>query len=192
MLALLARYWWVFALRGVVAIIFGILALVWPLLTLQVLILLFGAYVLVDGVFTVIVGITAHERNQCWWALVLRGVAGIIVGLLTFFWPGMTALILLYVFAAWEIVTGVMEVVAGIQLRRMIDKEWVLILAGGVSIVFGLVLFIFPGAGALSLVWLLGAYSVGFGILLLFLALRLRSVPGQTRATGSTSSLSRA
>lgn len=192
MLALLARYWWVFALRGVVAIIFGILALVWPLLTLQVLILLFGAYALVDGVFTVIGGITAHERNQRWWALVLRGVAGIIVGLLTFFWPGMTALILLYVFAAWEIVTGVMEVVAGIQLRRMIDKEWVLILAGGASIVFGLVLFIFPGAGALSLVWLLGAYSVGFGVLLLFLALRLRSVPGQTRATGSTSSLSRA
>lgn len=192
MLALLARYWWLFALRGVVAVIFGVLALAWPLLTLQVLILLFGAYALVDGVFAVIGGITAHERNQRWWALVLRGIAGIIIGVVAFVWPGMTALALLYFFAAWEIVTGVMEVIAGIQLRRMIDNEWMLILAGVASIVFGLVLVVFPGAGALSLVWLLGAYSVGFGVLLVFIAFRLRRVPGQTQTTGSTSSVSRA
>ncbi|MDQ3927890.1 MAG: HdeD family acid-resistance protein [Chloroflexota bacterium] len=183
MLALLARYWWVFALRGAVAIIFGIMALVWPLLTLQVLLILFGAYALVDGVFAVVSGITVRERNSRWWGLLLRGIAGIIIGLVTFFWPGMTALALLYFFAAWEIVTGTMEIVAGIQLRRIIENEWLLILAGAVSIIFGLVLVIFPGAGALALVWLISAYSISFGILLLVLAFRLRNVPRAPQAS---------
>ncbi|MBF6612201.1 MAG: DUF308 domain-containing protein [Chloroflexi bacterium] len=120
MLAILARNCWVFALDGVVAIIFGILAIVWPLLTLQVLILLFGSYALVDGVFTVIGGIVAHERNQHLWMMLLEGIAGIIIGILAFRWPGTNALILLYFIAAWGIVTGVLEIVAAIRLRRII------------------------------------------------------------------------
>lgn len=186
MLAILARNWWVFALRGVAAIIFGILAIIWPLLTLQVLVLLFGAYALVDGVFTVIAGIASHERNQRWWMMLLEGIAGIIVGILTFFWPGTTALVLLYFIAAWAIVTGVLEIVAAIQMRRIIENEWMMILAGIASILFGLLLFIFPGAGALSLVWLIGAYSIVFGILLIILALRLRGMPHGPAATGTT------
>jgi uncharacterized membrane protein HdeD (DUF308 family) len=145
MLAILARNWWVFLLRGVAAIIFGILAIIWPLLTLQVLILLFGAYALVDGVFTVIAGIAAHERNQRWWVLLLQGIAGIIVGVITFFWPGLTALVLLYFIAAWEIITGVMEIIAAIQLRRIIENEWLMIITGIASILFGFILYIFPG-----------------------------------------------
>ena len=188
MLGILARNWWVFALRGVAAIIFGILAIIWPLLTLQVLVLLFGAYALVDGVFTVIAGIASHERNQRWWMMLLEGIAGIIVGILTFFWPGTTALVLLYFIAAWAIVTGVLEIVAAIQMRRIIENEWMMILAGIASILFGLLLFIFPGAGALSLVWLIGAYSIVFGILLIILALRLRGMPHGPAATGATPS----
>jgi uncharacterized membrane protein HdeD (DUF308 family) len=183
MLAILARNWWVFLLRGVAAIIFGILAIVWPLLTLQVLILLFGAYALVDGVFTVVAGIAAHERNQRWWVLLIQGIAGIIVGLITFFWPGPTALVLLYFIAAWEIITGVMEIIAAIQLRRIIENEWLMIITGIASIIFGLILIIFPGAGALSLVWLIGVYSIAFGLLLIFLSLRLRGLHQQPQAT---------
>src|SRR5690348_6039742 len=120
MLAILVRNWWVFAVRGVAAVIFGVLAILWPVLTLQTLILLFGAYALVDGIFTVISGIAAHERNQHWWMLLLQGIAGIIIGVLTFLWPGTIALVLLYFIAACEIVTGILEIVAAIQLRRII------------------------------------------------------------------------
>jgi uncharacterized membrane protein HdeD (DUF308 family) len=140
MLAILARNWWVFAVRGAAAIIFGVLAILWPVLTLQSLILLFGAYALVDGIFTVIAGTAAHERNQRWWMLLLRGIAGIIIGVLTFLWPGTTALVLLYFIAAWEIVTGILEIVAAIQLRRIIENEWVVMITGIASIIFGLIL----------------------------------------------------
>ena len=186
MLAMLARYWWVFALRGVAAIIFGILAIIWPGLVLLTLVTLFGAYALVDGVFSVISGIVSFGRNQRWWPALLRGIAGIIIGILTFFWPGTTALALLYLIAAWEIVTGTIEIIAAIQLRRIIPNEWVMIISGIASILFGLILVIFPGPGALGLVWLIGAYSIGFGILMIVLAFHLRSVPHeQQAATGA-------
>lgn len=173
---MLARYWWVLALRGVFAVIFGVLAIVWPELTLRALVLLFGAYALVDGIFAVIAGIARHQRSERWWAQLLEGVAGIIIGIVTFFWPRATALALLYLIAAWELVTGILEIAAAIQLRRIIRGEWVLLLSGIASIIFGLVLFVFPGAGALSLVWLIGVYSIVFGILLIFLAFRLRGM----------------
>jgi uncharacterized membrane protein HdeD (DUF308 family) len=176
----------VFAVRGVAAIIFGVLAILWPVLTLQTLILLFGAYALVDGIFTVITGIAAHERNQRWWMLLLQGIAAIIIGVLTFLWPGTTALVLLYFIAAWEIVTGILEIVAAIQLRRIIENEWVMIITGIASIIFGLILFVFPGAGALSLVWLIGVYSLAFGILMIVLAFRLRGLPPAPQTTGAT------
>jgi uncharacterized membrane protein HdeD (DUF308 family) len=185
MLAILARNWWAFALRGVVAIIFGILAIAWPLLTLQTLILLFGAYALVDGVFTAVAGVAAHERNQRWWMLLLQGVAGILLGLAAFLWPGTTALVLLYFIAAWAIITGVLEIVSAIQLRRIIENEWMMGIAGLASIVYGLIPVIFPGAGALSLVWLIGVYSLVFGVLLLVLAWRLRGLPREPRAAGA-------
>lgn len=179
MLAMLARNWWVLALRGVFAIIFGILALVWPLTALITLVLLFGAYALVDGVFAVIAGIASIGRDQRWWAMLLEGLAGIIIGLLTFFWPGNTALILLYFIAAWALITGVLEIVAAIQLRRLITNEWMLILGGVLSIIFGVLLFAFPGSGALSLVWLIGIYAIIFGISMIALAFRLRSMPAE-------------
>ena len=177
MLAALAQKWWVLALRGVFAIIFGILTIIWPGPTLLVLIILFGAYALVDGIFAVVAGFASRSANQRWWVLLLEGVAGIILGLLTLRWPGTTALVLVYFIAGWALITGVLEIVTAIQLRRVLTGEWALILGGIVSIIFGLFLVFAPGAGALGLTLVIGVYAVVFGILLIILAFRLRNLP---------------
>jgi uncharacterized membrane protein HdeD (DUF308 family) len=177
MIAMLARNWWVLALRGVFAIIFGVLALIWPALTLLVLITLFGAYTLVDGIFAVIAGIASYGHNERWWAVLLEGIAGIILGVLTFLWPGTTALVLVYFIAAWALITGIFEIVAAIRLRKAIEGEWMMILSGIVSIFLGLFLVVAPGPGALGLTWVIGAYAIVWGILLLILAFRLRNLP---------------
>ncbi len=172
----LARNWWVLALRGVVGILFGLAAFFLPGAALAALVLLFGAYALVDGVLAVIAGIqraTAHRGR--WWMLLLEGLAGIAAGIVTFFWPGVTALALLYIIAAWAIVTGVLEVLAAIRLRREIENEGWLALAGLASLVFGVLLMIRPGAGLLAVVWIIGGYGIVFGIAMLVLAFRLRA-----------------
>src|SRR5215212_2986603 len=176
MVAELARNWWVLAIRGVAAILFGIGAFLWPGLTLAVLVLLFGAYALVDGIFAVIAGITGRAEQKRWWMMILEGLAGIVIGVLTFLWPGITALVLLYFIAAWSIVTGAFEVAAAIRLRKEIEGEWMLALAGIASVIFGILLLVLPGPGALALIWLIGSYAIVFGILMLVLAFRLRSM----------------
>lgn len=176
MIAMLARNWWLIALRGLFAIIFGILAFVWPGPTIAALIILFGAYVLVDGIFSVIAGIAAYGERERWWAVLLEGLASIAIGLITFFWPNVTALVLLYFIAVWAIVTGVLEIAAAIQLRRVITGEWLMILTGIASMVFGILLVIFPGAGALAMLWVIASYAIIFGVLLIILAFRLRGM----------------
>ncbi len=176
----LHRNWWLVALRGVLAIVFGVLAFIWPGITLMVLVLLFGAYALVDGIFAVIAALTNHAGANRGWVL-LEGVAGIIAGILTFVWPGITAIVLLFVIGAWAIVTGVLEIIAAIQLRREISNEWLLILGGILSVLFGLYIVIFPRLGALSVVWLIAAYAIIFGIVFLVLGLRLRSWTGESK-----------
>lgn len=176
MIAMLARNWWLIALRGLFAIIFGILAFVWPGPTIAALIILFGAYVLVDGIFSVIAGIAAYGERERWWAVLLEGLASIAIGLITFFWPNVTALVLLYFIAVWAIVTGVLEIAAAIQLRRVITGEWLMILTGIASMVFGILLVIFPGAGALAMLWVIASYAIIFGVLMIILAFRLRGM----------------
>ena len=173
-MVVLARNWWALALRGLTAILFGIAALVVPHIALVVLIALFGAYALVDGVFAIVSAVRAAERHMRWWPLLVEGLAGIVVGVLTFVWPGLTALVLLYFIASWALVTGVFEILAAIRLRQEITGEWLLALTGVLSVVFGLLLIIFPWAGALTVVWLIGIYALVFGVLLVGLALRLR------------------
>jgi len=190
MLAELARYWWLLALRGAAAIIFGILALIWPGVTLTALVLLFGAYALVDGVTWVAAAIMGRrEPSQRRWLLALEGVVAIIAGILTFIWPGITALALLFLIAAWALITGVLEIIAAIRLRKELEREWLLGLAGVASILFGLILVIFPGSGALGLVWLIGIYAIVFGAALLGLAFKVRRFhqatdPGPQPAAG--------
>ena len=171
----LSRYWWLLALRGATAVIFGILAFLWPGITLQVLVILFGAYVLVDGISSLITGISNRSTNDRWWVMVLEGLAGVAAGIIAFIWTDVTAVVLLYIIAAWAIITGVLEIVAAVSLRKEIEGEWALALSGLASIIFGVLLFAFPGAGALAVVWIIGAYAIVFGILLIYLALKVRN-----------------
>lgn len=190
MLTMLARNWWMLAVRGAAAILFGIGAFVWPGLTLSVLVLLFGAYALVDGVFALVAGVI-DRGGQRWWVLLLEGLAGIVVGVLTFLWPGVTALVLLWLIAAWALITGAFEIAAAVRLRKEIEHEWSLGLAGLASLIFGALLFAMPGAGALALVWMIGAYALVFGALLLVLAFRLRGLrePEAPQAGGPVSGM---
>jgi uncharacterized membrane protein HdeD (DUF308 family) len=168
----LARYWWAVALRGLLAVLFGLAAFLWPGITLVSLVLLFGAYALVDGIFAIVAAFRARE----WWPLLLEGVAGIAAGVATFLWPGITALALLYLIAAWAIITGILEIVAAIRLRRVIENEWWLALGGVASIILGVVMVAAPGAGALGLVWAIGAYALLFGVIMIALGFRLRGL----------------
>jgi uncharacterized membrane protein HdeD (DUF308 family) len=177
MLGLVARDWWVFAIRGIAAIVFGILAFIWPVTTLAVLVFLFGAYVLVDGVallVSLIRGDALARRHA--WAVGIMGLLGIIAGIITFAWPGLTAVSLLYLVAVWAIAMGTFQVVAAVALRRELDGEFWMGLGGVASVVFGALLIVFPGAGLLSLVWLVGIWSLVFGVSSLGLAYRLHGI----------------
>ena len=174
----LVHNWWLVALRGVVALIFGVLTVFRPSVTLAVLILLFGSYAIVNGVVTMVAAI-ANRRGESqeshWVSLLISGVLSVALGILTFLAPGVTTVVLLYIIAAWAIVTGVAEIVTAIRLRRVITDEWLLIAAGTVSVLFGLLLVVSPGAGALAVTLWIGTYAIMIGILLVALAFRLRS-----------------
>jgi uncharacterized membrane protein HdeD (DUF308 family) len=172
----LARNWWVLVVRGVLAVVFGILAFVLPGVTVTALVILFGAFMLVDGVFALVSAWRRAERRMSWWPFVFEGLAGIAIGIITFFWPEITAFALLYLIAAWAFATGVLEIFAAVRLRKEIRGEWLLALIGVASIVFALLVVIFPGEGAVAIVWAIGAYAVVFGILLVVLGLRLRRI----------------
>jgi uncharacterized membrane protein HdeD (DUF308 family) len=170
----LAENWWAIALRGVAAIIFGVLTFVLPALSLFALILMFGAYAIVEGIFNIIAAARSRPGEGPRWLLLLEGLVSIAAGIVTFALPGLTALVLVYVIAAWAMATGVLEIIAAVRVRKQITGEVWWILSGILSVVFGVLLMIAPGAGALALVLWIGAYAVIFGALLVGLAFRLR------------------
>jgi len=170
----LSSNWWVMALRGVAAVVFGMLTFLMPGLTLLILVSLFGGYCLVNGILTLIAAFRRARDQPRWWALALEGVASLVAGGVTLFWPGLTSLALLYVVAAWAIITGLLQIGTAIRLRKQITGEWVLIASGLMSVVFGLFLVFMPLTGALVVAWWIGAYAFAFGILLAILAFRLR------------------
>ncbi len=172
MLQTLSEYWWAFLLRGILAVLFGIGAFAWPGLTLMVLVIFFGAYCLVEG----IVSLIAAFGSKRWGLHLFHGVISVAAGLVTLFWPGITTLALILIIGFWAIVGGVSEVVAAIQLRKEIEREWLLGISGVVSVLFGLAVVFWPGAGALALVWLIACYAVLFGVLLIGLGIRLHGI----------------
>jgi uncharacterized membrane protein HdeD (DUF308 family) len=171
----LSRNWWVVLARGVAGVLFGIVTLLAPTLSFSALVLVFGAYALADGVLAIVSAIRRRGSSDHWWVLLLEGLASVAVGVLTILVPGITALTLLYVYAAWALVTGVLEIVAAIRLRQVITGEWLLVLSGVASVAFAVLLILFPGIGAITLMIWLGAYVLLFGALLIALAFRLRS-----------------
>jgi uncharacterized membrane protein HdeD (DUF308 family) len=174
---ILERNWWLVALRGVLAILFGIVAFIWPSITLTALVILFGAYALVDGIFAIASGVFGWALSGASrWFLVLGGIAGVIVGLIAFFYPNVTAVALLYLIGAWAIVTGAFQIVAAIQLRKEIENEWLLIFGGVLSVIFGVLAFVYPQATALSIIWLVALYAVIFGVSLVVLGFRMKSL----------------
>lgn len=187
----LARRWWMLAVRGAVAVVFGILALIWPGLTILALIVLFGVYALVDGLFNLgaaiggggptrgtgrFAGLSGASRGM----LAVEGVLGVAFGVVALAWPGETAMVLLVLIALWAIVTGIVELVAAVGLRRHISGEIWLGIAGVLSVLFGLAVIARPGIGAVAVAWVIGLYAILFGLTVLVLALRLRRLrPGE-------------
>ncbi len=186
---LFTRNWWLLALRGLAAVIFGILAFIWPAMTLLVLVYLFGAYALANGILALVAAFRAPKGYPRFGSLIFDGIISIGAGVVAFARPGITALALLILIAIWAIATGIVEIVSAVRLRREISHEWLLILAGIVSVLFGVVLLAQPGAGALVLVWWIGAFAIVFGILLVSLAFRMRrwhgAAPAESAATGT-------
>ncbi len=171
----IAKNWWALVLRGVLGITIGIIAFIWPGITLASLVLLFGAYALVDGVVAIIGAARALKSHERWGALLIEGIAGIVAGVLTFVWPAITAISLVFIIGAWAIVTGIFEIVAAVKLRRHVAGEWLLALTGVASVVFGGLIMFAPLAGALVIAIWVGAYALVFGVLMVALGFRLRN-----------------
>lgn len=169
------RSWWVFALRGVIAILFAVMAVTWPGLTLLALTALFAAYALLSGIILIVGAVRNRKTDDHWWMLLLLGTVGIVAAVIAVVHPSLTALILVLVIGANALVSGVLDIAVAIRLRRMIHDEWLMIINGIASVVFGVLVFLFPAAGALALVWLISLYAMVTGVLLLGLAFRLRA-----------------
>ena len=172
----LARWWWTFILRGLLAILFGVIAFISPPATISALVLLFGAWAMVDGIFHIAGAIRDRSRNRSFWLAVLEGVISIIAGALALAFPSLAAASLLLLISAWSIITGAVEVAAAVRLRKQMTGELWLAIAGILSIVFGVLLFFFPTSGAITIVWIIGSFAIAFGISMIILGWRLRGV----------------
>jgi uncharacterized membrane protein HdeD (DUF308 family) len=175
-----ARAWWLVALRGILAILFGLFAFFYPGVTLVVLVAFFGAYMFVDGIFALAQAIRFRHERERWPMLLVEAVLGIVAGLITYFYPAVTALAWVFTIAAWAILTGVLEIVTAARLRQFISGELFLIISGIVSILLGIGFAVLPRVGLLAAVWMTGIYAIVFGISLLSLAMRLRAIGSGT------------
>jgi uncharacterized membrane protein HdeD (DUF308 family) len=182
----IARSWWAPLIRGIAAILFGLTTFVAPAPSLWSLIVVFGAYALVDGAVMMVTAFRHRRAGEVWGVRLVHGVAGVATGLAAFAWPGITALVLLALVATWAIITGGLQIAAAVALRREIDGEWLLALAGVASVAFGGLLIAFPKTGLLTLVVWIGAFALVLGVLLVALSLRMRS---WTRSFGRTFSV---
>ncbi len=176
----IARNWWTLLLRGLIALAFGIFIFFQPDISLTVLILVFGIFIFADGILGVWTALAGRKSDEDWWVWLLWGLVGIGIGILAFLAPDITALALLFYIAIWAIATGVLQLVAAIRLRKEITGEWLLIIGGIASVLLGILLIAQPGVGILALLWLLAAYAVLFGLVMIFLAFKARAFGRQS------------
>ncbi len=169
----LAERWWAVVIRGLAAILFGIIAVARPGAGLLALVAIWAIYAIVDGIFNLVAAVHGAREGRRWGWLLFEGVISILAGVVTFAWPGITALVLVMLIAVWAVITGIAEIAAAISLRHVIEREWLLAASGILSMLFGVLLFIFPGAGALSLVFIIGIYAILFGVMLVALGFKL-------------------
>jgi uncharacterized membrane protein HdeD (DUF308 family) len=172
----LKEYRWSLALRGIAAIIFGVLAYSWPSITLMVLLIAFGVYALVDGLSLLVGYYSTPKSQRDWWLVPLIGVFSILIGILTFARPGMTAILLLWLIAARAIFTGIIEIAAAFGYWRKVRGEWLLVLGGLISVLFGVFVFAYPLEGALAVIWVIALYAILYGITQLFFGLFARQL----------------
>jgi uncharacterized membrane protein HdeD (DUF308 family) len=172
---ILSGLWWAIALRAAAAILLGVIAIFMPGPTLAAIVIVFGIFAIIDGILAIVAAVRGFRRKERWWPMLLEGLVGIAAGAIAIFWPGIGALALTYLVAAWALVTGAFEVAAAIRLRKVMTGEWLLLIAGLLSIVLAVLVALFPGTGALLLVWWLGAYAFAYGVISLVLALRVRT-----------------
>jgi uncharacterized membrane protein HdeD (DUF308 family) len=169
------KHWWQVAVRGLIALIFGIMLLAWPGISLFIFAILFGAFAFVDGIFTLVAAVNykAGAGRRAW--LFVRGILGIIVGIITFFWPAITMLALVLLIGAWALIAGIMELNFAFRAVRETGAKWLFAVSGILSIILGILLLVSPIAAAIAVIWVIGAYAVIVGIVLIVLGFRLRS-----------------
>jgi len=172
----LARHWWVFLIRGLVAIAFGLVAFFYPVATLYTFILFYAVFSIVDGAFALVSAVRGREGPGPRWWLALIGVLGVVAGLAAYLWPGLTALALLTLIGIWALVYGVVEIIGAIRLRKEIDNEWLLLIHGILASLFGLIVLVRPSAGALALIWLIASFALASGVVLVILSFRLKAL----------------
>lgn len=170
---MVSRHWWILVVRGLFALLFAFASFMWPHLTLAALVFLFGAYAIVDGVVAVGHGLSEIGKNKQWWLKLLAGVVGIVIGVITFTWPGLTGLALLYLIGWYAILKGIFEITTVILLRRVVERKGFHILAGIAAIVFGTIMLFDPVTGALAVIWLIAMYATVYGLLLIFAGFQL-------------------
>lgn len=176
---LMSVYWWVLLLRGVLAILFGIAAYAWPGMTLATLVTLFGAFAFVDGIFNVFHAFSGRKEDERWWVLLLEGLLGIAFGVITFQAPEITATVLILYIAFWAMATGVLRIILAVRLRKEIEGEWWMALAGLAGIVFGVLMVARPGAGALAVLWLVAIWAIVGGVCLVIFSFKVKALGGK-------------
>jgi uncharacterized membrane protein HdeD (DUF308 family) len=173
---LVSRIWWTLALSGVLAVIFGLVALFRPGKTLLGLVYVYGAFAVLTGLVQIVAAVRAGEDHRRWGWLGLSGIVGVAAGLVSFVWPGITALALVFLIAAWAIISGVAQIAFALQWPDTLAHPWLVSLSGLLSVVFGILLVIWPRSGALALTWLLGIYAILYGATLLYYGYRLQAL----------------
>lgn len=175
LIELVGRRWWAVALRGVVAIAFGIMAWAWSDITLGTLITLFGIFTIADGITSIVAAFQRERSSYGFLPLLLTGVVDVLLGVIVVVWPDLSALALMYVIGFWALFTGIMELVTAFQLRRLLPDLASLVWSGAISLIFGILVVIAPGSGAIALVRVIGLFAIVFGVSLVILAFRLRA-----------------